>query len=144
MPNADDANVQAVDVDDPVVNDNVVDFATEVANLAAKISSVSQDTLSDEEKPGLCNLSHVLGGLVKDVIYNDGRDNILLKYTSCEYLSSVKEVDWINERNGVLVKESTGINHLNCTKQKVNCFASVIEQLPHLQDLNLVTPFVFR
>ena len=144
MPDADEANVQAVD--DPV-NDNVVDFATEVANLAAKISSVSWDILSDEEKSGLCNLSHVLGGLVKDVIYNDGRDNILLKYANYDYLSSVKKVDWINERNGVLcsfVQGATGVNPVNGTKRKVNCLASVIEQIHHLRDPNLVTPFASR
>ena len=60
----------------------------------------------------------------------------------------MKEVDWINERNGVLClffdKGATGINPVNGTKRKVNCFASVIEQPHHLRNLNLVTPFVFR
>ena len=131
----------------PVVDPAPVILEQKIDDIIQSLSSLTWDALNDSEKSSLARLGGALGGFVTNDIYYDGRDNISQKYSDYSYLTTLDEKEWINERNVVVrsfVEGATGVIPERDSKRKVRNFVSVLEEVYHLRDLNLITPFAFR
>ena len=82
--------------------------------------------------------------LIKSDIYNNGRNNITQKYSNYQ---NVDGQEWIERRNELIrsfVMGATGVTPETASKRKLSGLVSVLEEIYHLRDLNLITPFAFR
>ena len=131
----------------PVVDPAPVTLEQKIDDIIQSLSSLTWDALNDSEKSSLVRLGGALGGFVTNDIYYNDRDNISQKYSEYSYLTTLDEKEWINERNVVVrsfVEGATGVIPERDSKRKVRNFVSVLEEVYHLRDLNLITPFAFR
>ena len=122
-------------------------LVVQMTDITRQIKELTWQTLNEDIRSGLVSLRGALGELIKDDVSKDGRENILLKYKDLSYVSSVDPVQWIEQRNAVLrsfLCGATGCNPPKDSQRKVGGMVNLLEQIHHLRDLNLITPFSFR
>ena len=86
-----------------------------------------------------------LGGILSDKVYEDAK-NIRFLYQDSGYLLQMKNLDFINDHNVLLVQflfGLTGINLKAASDKEQYAFACVIESIYHLRNLNVVLPNSF-
>ena len=86
-----------------------------------------------------------LGGILSGKVYEDAK-NIRFLYQDGGYLLQMKNLDFINDRNVLLVQfllGLTGIDLKAASDKEQYAFACVIESIYHLRNLNVVLPNSF-
>ena len=134
-------------IKDADANPSLTTAAEEVRGMTARLRKFqSWSCLNDDLKDSLCELSLVLGTLIRKELDNE-RFQMADQCRDFSSLASIKPREWYQQRNPLLTSflhECTGVSPHTEKKKKLDSAIHAVEQIMYAKNNNIVTPFALQ
>ena len=144
LDHADTHNDSLEQSDEPDPDGNPADLSYHVKKLTMRIKELrTWGQLNDDLKDSLCELSLVMGALIRKDLDNE-RFEMAHQCRDFSSLISIKPREWYKQRNVLLTSflhGCTGVSPETEKKKKLNSAIHAVEQIMYTKNNNIVTPF---